>query len=373
MISATTKIAKIPSNRSIYSEGEHNPTIESLLNGATNGMKLNDSLNDSTPKNYLDMLFSLAKTDHQESIELLQNLSCSSGEIAVYSQDLLCKLIARENETSYEAACSVRSGCQVLVTQYSSGIITDEVLNTHPKLLLFAASKIKGDEGKVDTTPSLLVKSKIEAFNRKKIKPQWWLDIKLENGQFSTPKPDDIKDKDYLVEKLNLLEDGACQFRAALVIKYAKQDWLTADKAAILHKIEDSTDPNQKPISDLVKQSICDALNDIINIVGLNVPAQFKDAFEEEHFAENIYTETIQSKHFNLYSRAGIEAAINKDSSTEQEKYFLDLLTDIIGQKLVKALSIPLSSKENKAYAVPTGNHYNLIVPVDYFSKTQTM
>ena len=113
-------------------------------------------------------------------------------------------------------------------------------------------------------------------------------------------------------------------------------------------------------------------MNDIIDILG-NVPAQFKDAFEEEHFAEKIYTETIKSKDFNLYSRAGIEAAIDKYSSTKQEEDFLDLFTDIIGQKLVQALYIPLSSKENTAYAVPTGNHYNLIVPVDYFSKTQTM
>lgn len=354
---------KISRDRSIYSESEHNPAIDCLLNGATSSMKLEDKLNDdSTAQEYLDMLFSLAKGDHQESIELLLNLALSEGEVASYAQDLLCTLIAREkDDISYKAACSVRSGSQVLATQFSSSLITDEILDTHPKLLLFAASKITGDEGKADTIPSLLVKSKIQSFDSKPIKPQWWLDTKLEDGQFATPNPAVVKDKDYLVEKIILPDDGACQFRAAFALKHKTKHWLTADKAEILNEIEKPTNCYDS----MIKKSISDALTQIIG-TGFKLPHTFESAFNEQDFEDTIYNKTIKSRDFTLYSPSGIESAIDKSASTKQESKFLELFTDIVGQNLAASLEIPLSSQNSQGYALPTGNHYNLIVPIDY-------
>lgn len=163
-------INNIAHNASIYSEGAHNESIEQLLSAATNKGKLTDKLGEATVKEHLDALFNLSKENNQDSIELLQNLALAEGEISSYAQNLIYKLIARHDGATYEAACSARAGCQILVTGSSS-----ESVNNNPKILLAAASIIDGDGPSLDPIPQE-VKSKVNEFNNIKDRPRWWLD-----------------------------------------------------------------------------------------------------------------------------------------------------------------------------------------------------
>ena len=349
-----SSITNMPPNRSIYSEGEHNIAINNLIASATQKVPLNES-----QKNDLDALFTLAKSNDQDSIELLQNLSLSAGEVSSYAQHLLCKLIAKEDGASYEAACSARSGCQSLITSFSDGIITNKILEDNPKLLLVAGSKIEGDGPYREPIP-LQVKSKIISFDEKDVKPQWWHETKLEDGQFETPKPSTIKDKDYWVKEHKLPDDGACQFRAAFTLRDKDDRWLSASKEDIRDEIE------KTPV--LVKQAIYDSVT-FLKAADL-IPDRFKDFFDEEGFEDGVYDKTIKSGDFNLYSPRGIESALGEfPRLTSEEEEFLSTLADSIGENLKNVFKLPLISDGSKAYSVPTGNHYNLITPVDFFTK----
>jgi len=349
-----SSITNMPPNRSIYSEGEHNIAINKLIASATEKVQLNESL-----KNDLDALFALAKSNDQDSIELLQNLSLSDGEVSSYTQHLLCKLIAKKDGVSYDAACSARSGCQSLITNFSSGIITNKILEDKPKLLLVAGSKIEGDGPYREPIPPQ-VKAKIKSFDDKDVKPRWWHETKLEDGQFETPKPSTIKDKDYLVKEHKLPDDGACQFRAAFTLRDQDDKWLIASKEDIRDEIE------KNPVS--VKKAIH---NSVTFLKGSDlIPDRFENFFDKEGFEEHVYDKTIKSGDFNLYSPRGIESALGEfPTLTNEEEEFLSTLADSIGENLKNVFKLPLISDDSKAYSVPTGNHYNLITPVDFFTK----
>ncbi|WP_114786173.1 hypothetical protein [Vibrio tetraodonis] len=349
-----SSITNMPPNSSIYSEGEHNIAINNLIASATQKVPLNES-----QKNDLDALFTLAKSNVQDSIELLQNLSVSDGEVSSYAQHLLCKLIAKEDGASYDAACSARSGCQSMITNFSDRIITNKMLEDNPKLLLVAGSKIEGDGPYREPIP-LQVKSKIVSFDEKDVKPQWWHETKLEDGQFETPKPSTIKDKDYWVKEHKLPDDGACQFRAAFTLRDKDAKWLSASKEDIRDEIE------KKPMS--VKNAIYDSVT-FLKEVDL-IPDRFKRFFDEEGFKDRVYDKTIKSGDFNLYSPRGIESALGEFTTlTSEEEEFLSTLADSIGENLKNVFKLPLISDGSRAYSVPTGNHYNLITPVDFFTK----
>lgn len=177
-------INNIAHNASIYSEGAHNESIEQLLSAATNKKELTNKLGEATVKDHLDALFNLSKENNQDSIELLQNLALAGGEISSYAQNLICKLIAKHDGATYEAACSARAGCQRLVTGTSSGIVSNEMLNNNPKILLAAASIIDGDGPNLEPIPQE-VKAKVNEFNKREDRPQWWIGAKLNDGVFN--------------------------------------------------------------------------------------------------------------------------------------------------------------------------------------------
>jgi len=359
--SIASSLTNMPPNRSIYSEENQNIDIDKLISSATATKKV--PLNESR-KNDLDALFTLAKNNDEDSIELLQNLSLSEGEIASYAQHLLCKLIAREDGTSYDAACSARSGCQKLITNFSGGVITNKILEDNPKLLLVAGSKIEGDGPHLELIP-LQVKSKIKNFDNKHTKPQWWHETKLEDGQFETPKPSTIKNKDYWVKEHKLPDDGACQFRAAFTLRDKDDKWLSASKEDILNEVRKQNEP--------IKQSITTSFSYITEEAGLVIPKRFKGFFEQENFEEAIYNKTINSGDFNLYSPTGIASAISEFSElgpllSKEEDTFLTMFSNSIGENLKNVFKLPLSSDDSKAYSVPTGNHYNIITPVEFFT-----
>lgn len=323
---------------------------------------LNKDLGDGvTAKEHLDALFNLAKKNHHESIELLQNLALGNGEVSSYAQNLLCKiLLVRDGDGgSYQAACTVRTGCQKLITSFSSNIVTNEILNSQPKLLLLASSKIDGDGANHDSIPKI-IKSKVTSFDATEYKPLWWLNSKLENGVFNNPCFSTIIEKDYLVKKYILPDDGACQFRASLMLKTRDEHWFKADKKEILQEVMVFEDTVKNIINESVKY---------INDIGFTIPKRFDSFFKNKDFPSKIYSKTIATGEFTLYSPKGIESSIGEFTSLdEDEDIFLITLADIIGNALKVKLDLPVTSRENLAYAESTGNHYNVIVPIDFFS-----
>ena len=355
-----SSITQTPSNHSIYSNVKYNIAIKNLITSAIKKEPLNDG-----QKNDLDELFILAKNNDQDSIELLQNLSLSGGDVSSYAQDLLCKLVAKEDAASYDAACSARSGCQRLITNFSDGIITNDTLENNPKLLLIAGSKIEGDALHLDPIP-LQVKSKIESFDKNDVKPQWWHETNLVDGQFETPKPSTIKDKNNWVKEFKLLDDGACQFRAVFILRYKDRKWLSAPKSDISKEIEKYPETVR-----IIKDSIT---NSYTALKQIEIPhsEKVKVFFEKKGFEDVVYNKCIKSGDFTLYSPQGLAAAINElDVDKNSDDYvFLENLADSIGTNLTKnVFNLPLSSDGYEAYVVPTGNHYNLITPVGFFQK----
>ncbi len=351
-------INNISPNTSLYSHGAHNESIDQLLSAATNQKRLNENLGEATVKDHLDALFNLSKGNNQDSIELLQNLALADGEISSYAQNLICKLIAKHDGTTYQAACSARSGCQKLVAGTSSKIVSNEMLNNNPKILLAAGSKIDGEGSNRDPIPQT-VKSKVNQFNDMKERPQWWLDAKPHDGVFNKVDLSSIEKKDYLVIKHRIPDDGACQFRAALVLRDKNEKWLSATKNEIKNELENK----KECIHTIIKDTVAH-----LNSAEL-IPERFKAFFSKDGFEEAIYNKTIGTGDFTLYSPTGVASSIGEfHSLTDEENLFLSTLCDGVGEKIDHEFNIPLSSDSSKAYAEHTGNHYNIIVPREFFN-----
>src|SRR5574344_1247734 len=316
-------INNISPNTSIYSHGAHNESIDQLLSAATNQKRLNENLGEATVKDHLDALFNLSKGNNQDSIELLQNLALAGGEISSYAQNLICKLIAKHDGTTYQAACSARSGCQRLVAGTSSKIVSNEMLNNNPKILLAAGSRIDGEGPNRDPIPQA-VKSKVNQFNDMKERPQWWLDAKPHDGVFNKVDLSNIEKKDYLVIRHRIPDDGACQFRAALVLRDKDEKWLHATKNEIRSELE----KKKACICAIIKDTV-----DTLDSAGI-IPARCKDFFSENGFEEKIYNKPIGTSDFTLYTPIGVESSIGEfQSLTTDEHEFLSTLCDGIGEK----------------------------------------
>lgn len=351
-------INNISPNTSIYSSGAHNESIDQLLSAATNKKCLNENLGNTTVKDHLDALFNLSKTNNQDSIELLQNLALADGEISSYAQNLICKLIARHDGATYQSACSARSGCQMLVAGISREFVSDEMLHNNPKILLAAASNIDGDAPHLDPIPQT-VKSKVNQFNDMKERPQWWLDSKPHDGVFNKVDLSSVEKKDYLVIKYSIPNDGACQFRAALALSDKDEKWLHATKNEIRSELE----KKKACICAIIKDTV-----DTLDSAGI-IPDRFKDFFSENGFEEKIYNKTIGTSDFTLYTPIGVASSIGEfQSLTTDEHEFLSTLCDGIGEKINYEFDIHLSSDSSTAYAEHTGNHYNIIVPREFFN-----
>lgn len=351
-------INNIPPNTSIYSNGAHNESIEQLFSAAINKKCLNEKLGNTTAKDHLDALFNLSKENNTDSIELLQNLALADGEISSYAQNLICKLIAMHDGATYQAACSARSGCQKLVSEFSSNVVSNEMLNNNPKILLAASSKIDGEGTNRDPIPPM-VKTKVNHYNKMEEKPQWWLDSKPHDGVFNTIHLSSIENKDYLVIRHRIPDDGACQFRAAFALNHKDEKWLRVTKDEIKNELK----PHKACIHGIIKDTV-----NYLDSVGM-VPDKFKSFFSESGFEEKIYNKTIETGDFTLYSPKGVESSIGEfQSLTTEEHEFLSILCDGIGEKIAHELNIPLRSDSSIAYAERTGNHYNIIAPREFFN-----
>lgn len=311
-----------------------------------------------TAQKSLDKLFKLAKDNNYDSIELLQNIALGEGEIADYAQHKLCQILFRCDGGSYKAASSVRSLCQNLIIDYSNTLINYDFLADHPKILLIASAKIEGEEMKPDAIPQT-IRSRVVRFDSQKEKPQWWSDNSPKNGVFYISGSDLITSNIFLVRKYSLPDDGACQFRAAFILRDKNANWLNASKEDIL--IEVSKNKN------LIIDGINESVSYLKNIIP--VPAWFEDFFAKSDFANIIYKATIESGDFTLYSPHGIALAIEEVMELSDEEHaFLTLLADNIGDSLNKQFNLALSANTGSAYAEHIhGNHYNIVAPIDFF------
>ncbi|RTZ16643.1 hypothetical protein EJ063_07560 [Vibrio aquaticus] len=225
-------ISSISPSRSIYEVGEHNKVVSELLFASNDKKKLDFKLGNETVKEHLNALFELSKKNSQESIELLQNLALGNGEIASYSQDLLCKLLMVRDGVTHEIANTVRAGCQKLITDFSSSVTTQEVIDSHPKLLLLASTKIHDQT--FDDIPNT-VKESVKKFDAYNEKPQWWRDNKPNNGVFDADSLLSIVDaSEPQRRKVQVTSDGMCFFRAILTdtnhdVKYADKEKVSTE------------------------------------------------------------------------------------------------------------------------------------------------
>ncbi|WP_224717961.1 hypothetical protein [Pectobacterium versatile] len=357
MVSAISHIGLNKSLYSISSEKGRN-TIDGLLNAVSDQCTLNHRLKDGcTVRESLEALYALAKLNHRESIELLLNIAMGQGETASYTQQSLCKIVSRKDDAPYEAARTVREGCQNAIIDFNGKNLGFNA-NENPKIVFASGKKLSDDEDMAQTIP-VAVQEEIQNLNDATIKPAWF--EASENHYFDEQvKFDDILAKDdYL--KYTLPSDGACQFRAMLMLRDNNTQWLHASKDEIAEAI---------PRNDVLT-AIEHALNQLVDKAGMPIPRKFAAFFESENFASSIYQETIASGNFTLYSPEGINSSISniKIAPDSEESTFLEIFADIIGKNINEIFQVE-TNPDSPAYATLKEVHYNVIAHKDQFSSS---
>lgn len=180
----TSGINEVPSHQLLYSHIKSNEFTSPLLSAGAKKKTLADNIYGATVKEHLDALFNLSQNNQHESTEQLTSIAMGGGEVASYAQNLLCRLLTRDGGGSYDAACFARSCCQSLITNFSGCVVTENILYTHPKLLLVASAKIDGDGAFLNPIPSM-IQEIVSAFDEKEEKPQWWMSNKPSDGVFN--------------------------------------------------------------------------------------------------------------------------------------------------------------------------------------------
>ena len=348
-----SSISTIGIDNSFYTSQTHNSTLVDFMGAASSENAMLDTRkNGCSLREQLDDLYSLAKQNHQESIELLQNIAMGRGEIATYAQDKLFSILCRQEDASRDAAAFVREGCQNIIMKYSN--IADA---NNPKLLLLASARIDENEKNTADFVPAYIKDSVKKLAGANTSPAWF--TPSSTGIFEHIDYDRIKSDDR--SRFRVKNDGACQFRTAFALRDHNKSWLTNEKAVVMAEINKNY---KNTIIDSIKIASAGA-TEALEII----PARFRDFFKQNDFCEIIYQKTIASGDFNLYSPNGIGSAIGDFMDfDEEEMVFLKTLADGIGMNLSEKLDIPTNPKPAGAYAETNGNHYNLIAPTDYFS-----
>ncbi|MCL1124221.1 hypothetical protein [Shewanella surugensis] len=137
----------------LYSSDIANKGVEDNLNTV-----LVDNLDVS--KLHIDAIFSKAKNNDQDSIEMLHALSCGINpdpEVAEYAQKLLLSSVLKEEKTEneIEVASSIRRQAQHILlssTAFNNNeniddtLLTNQYLSENPMVCFFAATAIMNDE-----------------------------------------------------------------------------------------------------------------------------------------------------------------------------------------------------------------------------------
>lgn len=186
----------------------------------------------ATIKQHLDSVYHRAKNNCCESIELLQNIALGKGEIATLTQDYLCRIVCQDEDGAANVAKKARAQCQSLITDFPQWI-NNTFLQDRFALLFIAGTHLKDEEPCTDNIPAL-VKEKIMDLDSLPVKPKWYTP---EQGTFDAVDYATFNDNNRQLRYM-LPQDGACQFRAALMLRDRNENWLDVDKSVILQEIK---------------------------------------------------------------------------------------------------------------------------------------
>lgn len=350
----------IPSSP-FYDSKLHSHRLDVLISAAIEGTSLHRDGGDGlSVKQHLDSVYHQAKNNCGESLELLQNIALGKGEVATLAQDHLCRIVCQDEGGTADVAQQARAQCQSLITDFPQWI-NNTFLQDRFTLLFIAGTHLKDEGPCVDNIPAL-VKEKIMQLDGLPIKPKWY-----------TPQQGTFDAVDYATFNHNngqlryaLSEDGACQFRAALMLHDRDESWLDVDKSVILREIENNGwEPK-------IHAAINNAIENMGEIYG------YLSMSDGECVDALIYNNTIANGEFTLYSpqavREALPEALRKikyqkngndylsDMSVEQWENF----THLISENLIYQLGINVhDSQLPYAECNVEQAHYSVIVATD--------
>lgn len=346
-------------------DNSSNNKINVLFAAVTEGKGLLQSLEGgATIQKGIDYLAELAlKSNNLECNELLFNISLGEGGAAGYAQQKLCEIVCDPvSDNGRDAAETTRSNAEYLISNGKEGaFFRDLRLDEKPKLLFIAATKIKG-ETHPEEKIAALVKEKVAEYEKKDVKPQWWVDFAPKDGVFTgTPScttTESLARKNYLVKEHKVSNDGACFFRAVFSLQNGDGEaWLNKDLKPSSEVLAEITKFKGQ---DLIKQAIRESI-DCLKKAECKLGDKFQDT---EVATQTIYEKTIASGDFTLYSAVGIGNAFGLTVKKDDELF--SLIADAIGNKLFEKFDAPKNSDApDGAYLIQReGNHWNLIKPV---------
>jgi len=291
---------------SIYTSDAANNPVDALFRAAIDELPLRAQLADgSSPETLMDALYASAKMNNQESIEVLHNLALGRGEIAGRAQDMLCRIICREDDATHDAALSVRQGCQS-VLDGEIGAELERTANDTPAWLFAASSMIPGDGSRFADFIPESVRDKVKNYNKKAVKALWF--TANSSGVFDG----NVNYESIALNNDKLLysvrDDGACLFRAAYALSNKCSSWARdADKATLLNEIK------YRHHDLLIVEAIKSSFLYMKEEACLAIPSRLDAFFREKDYAEKIYQSTIASGEFTLYSPIGLGNAIDQN------------------------------------------------------------
>ena len=189
--------------------------------------------------------------------------------------------------------------------------------------------------------------------------------------------------------------DGACQFRAALALKYADKKWLSSQSTTltdIINELESSrtegrsTESHKDGIIRNIKNSLAHTVAAYQGSVNLRVKSVLA-LLAKEGCAKKLYRQCITPTRFNLYSPQGVLHALTNQTSPTLQKDIMNAsftgdlqdviatLTDSIGNAIALTLDMPLAySEERRGYAKlnQATAHYDVVAPANFFNNTSS-
>lgn len=248
-----------------------------------------------TIKEHLDTVYHHATNNCYESIELLQNLAMGKGEVAMLAQEYLCRIVCQDEGIATEVAQKARAMCQSLLIDFPQWV-NDDYLQDRFKLLFVAGAHIKEEGLNLDNIPAL-VKEKITQVDSLPVKPKWYTP---QEGRFNAIDYATFSEDDRQL-RYSLPEDGACQFRAALMLRDQSERWLNVDKKYILREIKNNG--WESKIQTAIKNAV-ERMGEIY---------QYYPVTQGETVEKLIYNDTIANGAFTLYSPHAIRDALPKE------------------------------------------------------------
>ncbi|MFT8211419.1 MAG: hypothetical protein ACMZI0_14185 [Symbiopectobacterium sp.] len=154
------------------------------------------------------------------------------SEVSTLAQDHLCRIVCQDDGVDAEVAEKARAQCQSLITDYPQWV-NNTFLQDRFKLLFIAGTHLKDEGPYMDNIP-VQVKEKIMQIDTLPVKPKWFIP---QQGGFDALNYATFRENDSQL-RYSLREDGACQFRAALMLHDKNEIWLDVDKSVILQEIK---------------------------------------------------------------------------------------------------------------------------------------